>query len=133
MPPLSSGREENRYELNQTIYEAFQSIGPLGQCFLQVDLSICLCVCVYVFSVCLSVHFLRYRSNVFLPPISQTQMSKIFRDLESLGKSNGKKCFQIWKPLRIKGVKSLHKKCFFFCEFCLTEQNFFGMGVSYSV
>ena len=32
----------------------FQSIGPLGRCFLSVEMSVCLSVCP---SVCLSVHF----------------------------------------------------------------------------
>ena len=38
-------------------------------------------------------------------PTSQSQMFKLFRFLESLGKSNGKKWSQIWKLLLIKGVK----------------------------
>ena len=45
----------------------FQSIGPLGQCFLKVEISVCVSVCL---SVCLSVcSLLRYRLNVFLPPL----------------------------------------------------------------
>ena len=47
--------------------------------------SFCLSVCVFVCSL------LRYRLTVFLPPISRSWMSNIFRDSESLGKSNGKK------------------------------------------
>ena len=42
---------------------------------------------------CLSVHFLRYRSNVFLPPLPKVGC----QDLESFGKSNGKKWSQINK------------------------------------
>ena len=55
--------------------------------------------CPYVcLSVCVSVHFLRYRLNVFLPPLPEVcWKSNIFRDSESLGKSNGKKWSQIWK------------------------------------
>ena len=43
--------------------------------------SVCPCVC----------SLLRYRLTVFLPPTSRSRMSNIFRDSESLGKSNGKK------------------------------------------
>ena len=39
----------------------FQSIGPLGQCFLLVYLSICVSVC----------SLLRYCLNVFLPPLPE--------------------------------------------------------------
>ena len=42
----------------------FQSIGPLGWCFLKVEMSVRVFVCLFV---CLSVHLLRYRLNVFLP------------------------------------------------------------------
>ena len=50
-------------------------------------------------SVCVSVcSLLRYRLNVFLPPTSQSWMSHIFRDSESLGKSNGKK----WSKLAFR-------------------------------
>ena len=42
---------------------SFQSIGPLGKCFLYVELSVCLFVCPSVCSL------LRYRLNVFLPPL----------------------------------------------------------------
>ena len=56
------------------------------------------------------------RLNVFFNPTSQSQMSKLFRFLEVLAKSNEKKWPQIWKLLLIKGVKSpLQKK--FICGF----------------
>ena len=45
-------------------YFNFQSIGPLGPCFLDVNLSMCV-------SVCVSVHFLRYRLNALLPPLPE--------------------------------------------------------------
>ena len=60
-------------------------------------------------------------------------MSEIFKDLESLGKNNGKKWSQILKLLLIKGVKLPRKKKLFFGKFCLTEQDFLGIGVSHSV
>ena len=40
----------------------------------------------------------------------KTHRTKLFRDSESLGKSNKKKWSQIWKLLLIKGVKSLRQK-----------------------
>ena len=64
---------------------------------------------------------------------SQSRISTIFTDFESLGKSNGKKCSQIWKISLIKGVKLPRKKTLVFGEFCLTEPDFFGIGVSHSV
>ena len=51
--------------------------------------------------------------TVFFFPTSLSPMSELFRFLESLEKSNGKKWSQIWKLLLIKGVKwSRQKKCF---------------------
>ena len=64
----------------------FVGIGPLGRCFLQVDLSICVSVCLFTFEVL---------SRFLFAPTSRNRMSKIFRDLEALGKNNGKKWSQI--------------------------------------
>ena len=74
--------------------------------------------------------FLTPFHNLFAPT-SQSRMSKVFRDSESLGKSNGNKWSQICKLLVIKGVKLPQEKMFL-GEFCLTEQDFFGIGVSHS-
>ena len=58
----------------------FQSIGPLGRCFLSQNVRLCVCLCV------------RHTPfNGLFAPISQSPMYKLFRDSESLGKSNGKK------------------------------------------
>ena len=61
-------------------------------------------------------------------PTSLSPMSKLFRFLESLGESNGKKWSQIWKLLLRKGVKLprifFFFFFFFFCEFCLTSRIF---------
>ena len=57
-------------------------------------------------------------------PASQSRMSKINGDSESLGKSNGKKWSQIYKLLLIKSVKFPRKKKYFLDKFCLTEQVF---------
>ena len=47
-------------------------------------------------------------------PISRGRMSNIFKDSESLGKSNGKKWYQIWTFMFGCGLKSPNKKnCFF--------------------
>ena len=48
----------------------------------------------------------------FFAPTLQSQLSEIFRDSESLGKNNEKKCSHIWKLLLIKGVKWLRKAIF---------------------
>ena len=71
--------------------------------------------------VCLSVcSLLRYHLNVFLPPFFQSQMSNIFRDLESLGKNNGKKWSQIGTFLFGSGLKSRRtKKVCFLADFAL--------------
>ena len=45
-------------------------------------------------------------------------------------KNNKKKWSQILKLLLIKGVKLPHKKSLFLGKFCLTEQNFFGIGAT---
>ena len=79
---------------------------------LSVCLSVRLCVCLFTFEVLF---------NGLFAPTSQSRMSNIFRDLESLGKSNGKKWSNIWTFLFGSGIKSQRKKKFFFCRFCLTK------------
>ena len=63
--------------------QCFSKHRPSGQ-MLSISLNVHMCVH-------LSVHFLRYRLTVILPPLPEVRMSNIFRDSESLGKSNGKK------------------------------------------
>ena len=55
--------------------------------------------------------------NGIFAPTSRSKMSNIFRDSESLGKSNGKKWSQIWTFLFDNCLKSLRKKKFFFYTF----------------
>ena len=55
--------------------------------------------------------------NDIFAPTSQSRMSNIFRDLKSLGKTNGKKWSQIWKFLFENCLKSPHKKKVFFFTF----------------
>ena len=66
--------------------------------------SVCLCVCVITFEVSF---------NGLFAPTSQNRMSNIFRDSESLGKSNGNKWSQIWTFLFENCLKSPRKKKFF--------------------
>ena len=64
-------------------------------------------------------HFFRSSSvfglfNGLFDPTSRSRMSNIFRDSESLGKSNGRKWSNIWTFLFGSGLKlSRKKKCFF--------------------
>ena len=74
-----------------------------------VCLSVCPCVCVFVRVFTFEVPF-----NGLLAPTSRSRMSNIFRDLESLGKSNGKNWSNIWTFLLGSGLKSPHKKKVFF-------------------
>ena len=69
-----------------------------------VHMCVCFCVGLFTFEVPFKHLF---------APTSWNRLSKIFRDSESLGKSNKKKWSQIWKLLLIKGVKSPRRKKFF--------------------
>ena len=76
--------------------------------------SVRLCVCLFTFEV---------PFNGLFAPISWSRMSNIFRDSESLGKSNGKKWSQIWTFLLFENcLKLLRKKKFFSSLFSV----FFG-------
>ena len=79
--------------------------------------SVCLFVCLFTFEVPFNGRF---------APTSQSRMSNIFRDSESLGKSNGKKWSQIWSFLFESGLKSLCKKSFFSLTFFTFEVPFNG-------
>ena len=68
--------------------------------------------------------------NGLFSPTSQSWMSNIFRDSESLGKSNGKKWSNIWTFLFERGLKSPRKKKFFCCcWFCLGPPSY-GIGAT---
>ena len=64
----------------------FHRIGPLGRFDLVVAMSVCLSVDLSPF------HVLDFEA--YFAPTSGSQMSKSFRDLESLGKKAGKKWSQ---------------------------------------
>ena len=72
--------------------------------------------------------------NGFFAPNSWSQMSNIFRDSESLGKSNGKKWSNIWTFLFGSGLKSpREKKSFFFADFALVHPPMASVLLSASV
>ena len=71
--------------------------------------------------------FLDFFNGLFAPT-SWSRMSNIFRDAESLGKSNGKKWSNIWTFLFGSGLKSPRKKSFF-CWFCLGPPSY-GIGAT---
>ena len=75
---------------------------------MSVCLSVRLSVCLFTFEV---------PFNGLFAPTSQRRMSNIFRDSESLGKSNGKKWSQIGTFLFENCLKSLRKKSFFLLHF----------------
>ena len=73
--------------------------------------SVRLSVCLFTFEVLF---------NGLFAPTSQSRMSNIFSDSESLGKSNGKKWSNIWTFVFGSGLKlPRKKKVFFVCWFCL--------------
>ena len=67
--------------------------------------------------------------NGLFAPTSWSWMSNIFRDLESLGKTNAKKWSNIWTFLFGSGLKLPRKKKFFFCWFCLGPPSY-GIGAT---
>ena len=67
--------------------------------------------------------------NGLFAPISWSRMSNIFRDSESLGKSNEKKWSNIWTFLFGSGLKWPRKKKFFFCWFCVGPPSY-GIGAT---
>ena len=79
--------------------------------------SVCLSVCP---SVCLSVCVFTFELSFkrLFAPTSWSRMSNIFRDSESLGKSNGKKWSHIWTFV-FENCQKLprKKKSFFFADF----------------
>ena len=82
----------------------FHRIGPLGRFDLVVTMSVCcsLFVCVSPF------HVLYFEA--YFAPTSGSRIANIFRDLESLGKSAGKKWSQNWTFLLGSCLKLQRKK-----------------------
>ena len=75
--------------------------GPMLSISQFVRPSVCLYVCLFTFEI---------PFNSLFAPTSQSRMSNIFTDSESLGKSNGKKWSRIWTFLFENCQKSRHKK-----------------------
>ena len=71
-------------------FKDLQSIGPLGRCFLLVNLSVCVSVCP---SVCFFT--LRYRLNVFLSPLPKVGCPICLEIRNPWGKINEKKWSKI--------------------------------------
>ena len=69
------------------LFSKHRPSGPMLSISRNVRLSVCLCDCLFTFEV---------PFNGLFAPISRSWMSNIFRDSESLGKSNGKKWSNIW-------------------------------------
>ena len=102
-----------RERFGKVISRAFHRIGPLGRFDLVVAMSVvCMCACV-------SVPFRVVYFEAYFSPTSQSCMSKIFRDSESLGKSAGKKWSQNSTFLLGSGLKSPRKKSLCFSTFAL--------------
>ena len=89
-------------------------IGPLGRFDIVVAMSVCCC--------CLSpFHVLDFEA--YFAPTSQSRMSNNFWDLESLGKSAGKKCSQNWTFSLGSGLKSPRKESLYFADFALENMD----------
>ena len=67
----------------------------------------------HLWAECFLVYVFLTLFNGLFAPTSWNPLFKLFRFLEFLGKSNGKKWSQIWKLLLIKGAKSPRQKKFF--------------------
>ena len=94
-------------------FSKYRPSGPMLSISRNVRLSVRPSVCP---SVCLSVRVFTFEVPLkrLFAPTSQSQMSNIFRDSESFGKSNAKKWSQIWTFLFESCLKSPHKKKVFF-------------------
>ena len=87
-------------------------------------------VCV---SVCLSVcSLLRYRLNVFLPPLPKVGCPKLLEIQNHWGKYRKEEVSDL-KICTNKGCKIAAQKKFVFGQILITEQDFVGISVSHSV
>ena len=92
--------------------------GPMLFISRNVRLSVHLSVCLFVrLSMC---SLLRYRLNVFLPPLPEVRCPILLETRNPWGK-NGKKWSQIWTFQFESCLKLQRKKSLFFCWFCLTK------------
>ena len=110
-PPLSASAKVNNIHTKE--FSKHRPSGPMLSISQNVRLSVRLCVRLSVYLFTFEVPF-----DCLFAPTSRSWMSNIFRDSESLGKSNGKKWSNIWTFLFGNGLKSPRKKRFFLCWFC---------------
>ena len=103
--------------LTMKTFSKHRPSGPMLSISRNVRPSVRVCVCPSVCVFTFEVPF-----NGLFAPSSRSQMSNIFRDSESLGKSNVKKWSQIWTFLFKNCLKSPRKKKFFSSLFLV----FFG-------
>ena len=75
-----------RHTRQESVFSKHRPSGPMLSISRFVNLCVCVFVCLFTFEVPFKLLF---------APTSQSGMSNIFRDSESLGKSNGKKWSQI--------------------------------------
>ena len=113
---LSSFRVASLY-WRKLAFSKHRPSGPMLSISQNVRLSVCPSVCP---SVCLFTFDVPF--NGLFAPTSRSRLSNIFRDSESLGKSNGKKWSQIWAFLFENCLKSPRQKKFFSSLFSV----FFG-------
>ena len=94
------------------LYDVFSKHRPSGP-MLSISRNVCLSVRVFdrVF-VCVFTFEVSFKR--LFDPTSRNRMSNIFRDLQSLGKSNGKKWSHFGTFLLRSGLKSRRKKSLFF-------------------
>ena len=96
----------------------FHRIGPVGQFFLLVKMSVRVCVRLSISSL------LRYRLKVFLPPLPEVRCPKGLEIWNPWGKVT-KEVVSYLKTLQIKGVKLPHqKKVFFWANFAFLSKIF---------
>ena len=110
---LVTFRKSGRVKFWPKPFSKHRPSGPMLSISRFVRLCVCLSVCLFTFEV----PFKR-----LFAPTSRSRTSNIFRDSESLGKSNGKKWSQMWTFLFENCLKLPCKKKFFFFTFLV----FFG-------
>ena len=102
---------------------SFQSIGPLGRCFLKVEMSVCPSVCPCVrLCVC---SLLRYRLTVFLPPLPKVGCPIFLEIRNSWGKVMERRGFR-YEHFCLKIVDNRRAKKSFFSPLFSLFLIFFG-------
>ena len=100
----------NRIYVTIYVFSKHWPSGPMLSINQNVRLCVCLCVC----------SLLRYRLNVFLPPLPKVGCPIFLEIRNPWGKSNGKSGL-LFEHFCLKIVKNRRAKKVFFCWFCLTK------------